>query len=171
MSVSFPEGISALGNGALWYAPAVAVKATPVLAEFTAGINMSCGMDGFAPTGDQGSSPVTRYCSTTTFEAPGRATLTGPSIEFVYDPQDPASAEYEWYVTITEGTTGFLINRLGLPFDTAIAADQVVNVFPITAGVRIPVPVDPTADGQELRYRQRFFITGAVAWDAVVAAA
>jgi hypothetical protein len=171
MTISFPEGISALGNAGLWYLPAVANKATPTLAEFTAGINISCAINGFAPTGDQGSAPVVRYCSTTTFEAPGRATMTGPSIEFVYNPQEPDSAEYAWYNTITEGVTGFLANRLGLPYSQALAATQVVNVFPITAGLRIPVPVDPTADGQELRYNQRFFITGAIAWDAVVAAA
>lgn len=171
MSVSFPEGISALGKGALWYLPAVANKAAPTLAEFTAGINISCAIDGFAPTSDQGSAPITRYCSTTTFEAPGRVTLTGPTIQFVYDPQNPASAEYEWYNTITEGVTGYLANRLALDFDEPLAAAQVANVFPITAGLPVPVPIDPGTDGQELRYNQRFFITGAVAWNAVVAAA
>lgn len=171
MSVSFPDGIAALGNAALWYLPAVANKAAPTIAEFTAGINISCGIDGFAPTGEQASAPVTRYCSTSSFETPGRVTMTGPTIEFAYDPQDPAAPEFEWYSTITSGVTGFLANRLGMPYATAIAATQVVNIFPIAAGPRIPVPVDASADGQELRYSQRFFITGAVAWDAVVAAA
>ena len=160
MPIDFPLGIAAQGNGALYYLPAVVSTAAPKVTEFTAGINVSCAIDGFNPTTDQGTVAITRYCSTVNYETPGRVSYTGPTIQFVYDPQDPESAEYEWATTIAEGVTGYLANRLGVDVDTDIAIGQYVNLYPITAGPQVPVPIDPTAEGAELRYSQRFFITG-----------
>lgn len=170
MPVDFPIGIAAQGNGALWWLPAILVQAAPTAAEFAAGINVSCAIDGFNPATEQGTTAISRYCSTQAYETPGRVAVTGPTIQFVYDPQDPAAPEYEWKSTIVEGTVGFLVNRLGISAQTDAAATQVVNVYPTVAGPQPPVPLDPTAEGAEIRYAQRFFITGPVTYDAVIAA-
>jgi hypothetical protein len=169
MTVSFPLGISARGSGAVWFLPAIVAPGAPKVAEFTAGINLSCAISGFAPTAEQGTVNKTRYCSRGTFEVPGTVTNTGPTLEYVYDPQEPDSTEYEWFSTLVRGTTGFLVNRLGMDFEDVVAAAQYVNVYPAEAGVQVPVPIDPTADGDELRISQRFFITGDVYYSVAVA--
>lgn len=170
MTVSFPLGVSARGNGAVWFVPAIADIDAPKIAELNAGINLSCAISGFAPTSEQGVVNKTRYCSRGTFEVPGTVTNTGPTLEYVYDPQDPESDEYEWFATLAQGTVGYLVNRLGLDFEANPAAGQYVNVYPTQAGVQVPVPIDPTADGDELRISQRFFITGDVAYSSKLAA-
>lgn len=169
MTVSFPLGVSARGNGAVWFLPAIANLEAPRVAEFAAGINLSCAISGFAPTSEQGVVNKTRYCSRGTFEVPGTVTNTGPTLEYVYDPQEPTSEEYEWFATLAQGTVGFLVNRLGLDFEAPVAAGQFVNVYPTQAGVQVPVPIDPTAEGDELRISQRFFITGDVHYSSAVA--
>lgn len=172
MTVSFPLGISAKGNGAVWFLPAIAdVAAGPRVSEFAAGINLSCAISGFAPTSEQGVVNRTRYCSRGTFEIPGTVTNTGPTLEYVYDPQDPESEEYEWFATLAQGTPGFLVNRLGIDFEDVVAAGQYVNIYPTQAGVQVPVAIDPGADGDELRISQRFFITGDVTYGKAVRAA
>lgn len=170
MTVSYPLGISARGSGAVWFLPAISNLATgPTAAEFAPGINLSCAITAFAPTSEQGVVNKTRYCSRGTFEVPGTVTNVGPTLEYVYDPQDPESEEYEWFATLQRGTTGYLVNRLGMDFEDAIAAAQIVNVYPCEAGVQVPVPIDSTAEGDELRISQRFFITGDVIYSRAVA--
>lgn len=165
----FPLGITARGNGSVWWLPAVA-GAAPTVAEFTAGINISCAISGFAPTADQSTVTKTRYCSRQTFEVPGQVSPTIPAVEFVYDPQVTTAGSYAWYNTVVEGLSGWLANRLGIAYETDIVAAAKVNLYPVTAGAQVPLPIDPTSEGDELRYAQRFFVTGPVKYKLTVAA-
>jgi len=172
MSVAtFPLGISARGNGALWYLPTVANPDTGVtVAEFTAGLNLSCAIAGFAPSSEQSTVTRTRYCSRAGYEIPGTVTTSIPAIEYVYDPQEPDSDEYEWYSVLAQGVTGYFANRLGMAFEDAVTAGQYVDLYQIQAGVQNRVAIDPTAEGDELRISQRFFNTGPVRFDTIVIA-
>lgn len=171
MAVTFPLGITARGNGSVFWLPTVAGLAGGTVAEYTAGLNISCAISGFGPTADQSTVTKTRYCSRNTFEVPGTVTTSIPAIEFVYDPQEPDSDGYAWFNTISNGLSGWLANRLGVPYETNVAVGQFVNLYRVTAGPQLPVPIDPTSEGDELRYSQRFFVVGDVRYNVAVAAA
>jgi hypothetical protein len=171
MTVNFPDGVDAQGNASLWFLPAIADPSAPTLAEFAAGVNLSCAIDGFSAPSEQGSSQDIRYCSKQNFENPGRVTTTIDPIAYVYDPQDPTNnTEYKHYNVLKAGVKGYLVNRLGVDVNTAIAATDVVDVYPVTAGNQSRQAIDPSAEGSKIKILQKFFVTGPVAYDAVVAA-
>lgn len=171
MSTIYPEGIIAQGNGAVWAVPALANINAPKLTELTAKILLSCGIRGFSPTGEQGSSTDPRYCSTQMFEVPGRYTPSIDPLEYVYDPQEPDNvAEYAYYTELTEGRSLFVINRLGLAYDLPPAAGQYVNVYPVVCGAKMDVPVDPGAEGTKIAVRQKLFISGPMVRDVALVA-
>lgn len=171
MTVVFPDGVDAQGNAALWFLPAISNLTTgPTVAEFTAGVNLSCAIDGFAPTSDQTTTTDLRYCSTQTYEQPGRVTVSIDAISYVYDPQAPTNATtYKHYNTLKQGTKGYLVNRLGVGVNTAIAAAQVVDVYPVVAGAQGRQAIDPSAEGSKIKVTQKFFVTGQVIYDRAVA--
>lgn len=170
MTVTFPDGIDAQGNAALWFLPAIGNTTTgPTLAEFTAGVNLSCAIDGFSAPSEQASTNDIRYCSTQQFETPGRVTTTIDPINYVYDPQDPDNAtEYKHYSTLVAGLTGYLVNRLGVNVNTAPVAAQVVDLYPVTAGVQARMAIDASAEGSKIKVTQKFFVTGPVKYDVPV---
>lgn len=170
MTISFPEGIDAQGNGAVYWVPAIADVKAPTTAEIAAGLDISCAIGGFGPTGEQGTGTDIRYCSTQQFQTPGRLNVDIPPLEYVYDPQAPDSVEYPWYAAMAGGTPGFLVNRLGLAVDAPVAADQVVDVYQVTLGEKTRVPIDPSAEGGKLKVSQKPFVTGPAELDAVIAA-
>lgn len=167
---AFPPGISAQGQGALWYLPAVAGANGPTVAEITAGIELSCAIDGFNPSSSQNKIKKVRYCTITAYEIPGKVETTIAATKFVYDPQNPTSTTYPWFVTMKLNVTGFLMNRLGVAFDTAPAAGQFVNLYPIICGQQNPVGIDPNGEGDELVYSQEFSISGPVRYGKAILA-
>lgn len=170
MTAVFPEGVVAQGNGAVWFVPAIADVNAPTVTELNAGWNISCAVDGFSPGGDQGTSTDIRYCSTQQFEIPGRQTVTIDAIAYVYDPQEPDNVEmYEYYTELTPGRKGYMVNRLGLPFDTPAAAGQFVNLYPVTLGARNDVAIDPSAEGTKIKVSQKPFVSGPVRRDVALA--
>ena len=170
MTVAFPDGIDAQGNAALWFLPAIADPTSPTVSEFTAGVNLSCAIDGFSAPSEQASTNDIRYCSTQQFETPGRVTTTIDPINYVFDPQEPDNAiEYKHYNTLVAGSRGFLVNRLGMDVNTAPLAGQYVDVYPVTAGVQARQAIDPSAEGAKIKVTQKFFVTGPVRYDALVA--
>jgi hypothetical protein len=167
----FPAGISAQGQGALWYVPAIAGANGPTAAEVTAGIDISCMINGFAPSAEQAVIQKTRYCTTVQYEIPGRASVTIAEIEAVYNPQLPTdTATYKSYSTMKENVAGFLLNRLGLAFDATMTTGQFVDVYPIICGIQARVGIDPTSEGDEIRYRQKLFVSGPVRYDKALLA-
>lgn len=171
MTVGFPEGVLAQGNGGLWFVPSIADLALPKVTEVSAGFVLSCAITTFSPTGDQGTSTDPRYCSTQQFEIPGRNTVSIDPLEYVYDPQEPDNdAEYKYYVELTEGRKGFAVNRLGLAYDLPLAASQYVNIYPVIVGAKNDVPIDPSAEGSKLKIRQKLFVSGPVKRDVALVA-
>lgn len=172
MTAVFPDGVDAQGNAALWFLPAIADIVTgPSIAEFTAGTILSCAIDGFSPSSDQSTSTDLRYCSTATFEQPGRVTVSIDPINYVYDPQAPTNATmYKHYTTLKQGVKGFLVNRLGKDVNLAVAVTQVVDIYPVTCGAQARQPIDPSAEGSKIKITQKFFVTGQVIYDRAIAA-
>jgi hypothetical protein len=155
------------GNVKVVFVPAIADTAAPKLSELTAAsvVDISCYLTEFTPSVDESEIEDERLCSTETFEQPGRIkhSLEGTYIDNTNSPDDDQNAAAE---TLVRGVVGFIVQRRGVPFDTAFAADQKVKVWPIKAGVQNSVA--PEANSV-LKTQQKFFVTGKTT-DSVVAA-
>jgi hypothetical protein len=164
--MALPTSVPADGNLKVAFVPAIANQAAPVVAELTGAsvIDLSCYLtaDGFTPGGDEQVISDDRLCSTATFEQPGRFSDT-LDVTYVHgDTTDNAA-----YETLSHLTTGFVVARWAKPYDTAFAAADVVDVYPITCGKQAKQP--PEANSV-LRCAQKLFVTGPVARDVAVAA-
>lgn len=120
--------------------------------------------DGWAPSGEQATVTDERLASTQTFEQPGRKTKS-LSITYVHNPDDAANNEA--YITLAEGTKGYLVVRWGVPRGAAWAVADIVDVWPITAGEAMK---NYNGANSVHTVTQRLFVTGDVVSDAVVAA-
>jgi hypothetical protein len=130
------------GNMAVWIVPAIANPAAPTVAEIAAGVDISCYLtpDGFAPTAEQATITDDRLCSTETFGRPGRKSR-GLSLTGIDNTNSEHETEFNELVeALVEGTDMFAVRRRGIPYDTAVAADQKVTVLPITPGGKQDVP-------------------------------
>lgn len=163
-----PAGVPADGNQAVWWVPTIADAEGPTVAELTAGsvIDASCYLtaEGWTPNTDEQTITDERLCSTATFEQPGRLQHT-LEIAYVHNPDSPA--DNELYLALTRLTSGYFVARIGVPFDQAVAAGDIVDVYPAKMGYRRKQP--GTANSM-LTVAQKPFITGVVAQDSVVVA-
>jgi hypothetical protein len=174
VTVTFPDGVSSQGNASLWYLPAIVnITGTPkvLVSEFGAAtaVNLSGMIYGFTINVDQGTADDIRYGSTQTFEIPGRVKLTGDTLDYVYDPQAPTSATYGAYKNLKLNVSGYLVDRRGVDVNTAAAATQIVDVYPVKFGNQTRKAIDPSAEGVKFQISQRFFITGQAIYDVPVA--
>jgi hypothetical protein len=147
------------GNMAVWLVPTIADPSAPTVAEITAGVDISCYLtpDGYAPTADQATITDDRLCSTETFGQPGRKTrgLTLTGIDNTNSPHEDDANEL--VDTLVEGTEMFVVRRRGIPYTTAVAADQKVSVLPIKPGMKQDVA--PEANSV-IRSTWPTFVTG-----------
>lgn len=174
MTVVYPEGVRARGNESVLYVAAIADLEAPTVAELTAvGVaNISCFLSGFAPQGNQDSVEDRRLCSEQIFEDPGDVAISIDNLEYVYYPQASApSPTNKAYEVLKKDVVGYLVDRRGLNARTvAIAAAQLVDIYPIRLGEQFRMPLDPGEQGGKFRITQKAFVTGPYQYDAVVAA-
>lgn len=165
------DGVPADGNLKVLWVPAIDDVEQPTVAELTASgvVDISCLLtaDGFnravneTPINDQ------RLCHTQDGEAPGRNSETLDLI-YAFDPQSTDVADNGAYVTLKQGTKGYVVARYGMPWDDALAAAQVVDVIRGTAGRQAKQAI---AANDILKVAQKIFIpAGGVTPDAVIAA-
>lgn len=165
-----PVGLPAIGKGGIFWFPTIANLATgPAVAEATK--NLTAIPDaGWEPTFEEGAGEHMKYISTASYEVRGKGKWAGGTFTYEYDPQDPDDPAYALAI-LTEGLVGYLGQRLGLPKTTEIAAGQVLShLYPVQWGRPVTVPIDNSNDGQLLQVKQRFFVTGPVLDNVVVAA-
>lgn len=148
------------GNVKIVFVPTLADPAAPTVAELTGAgvIDLSCYLtaDGWTPGLDEQVVADERLCSVQTFEQPGRSGRT-LAIKYV---ENPGSAtDNKAFDTLAPGTSGVIVERRGVAHDTAFAAADVVNTWPITAGQYDPQP--PEANSV-LKVSQKAFVTGTV---------
>lgn len=151
---------SADGTVKIVFVPTLADPTAPTVTEVTGASakDLSCYLtaDGWTPGLDEQTVSDDRLCSTQTFEKPGRAARS-LTIKYVENPtDDPNNVAY---VTLAPGTTGYLVQRRGVSVDTALATDDVVDVWPVQAGKYDPQP--PEANSV-LKVQQKMFVTGSV---------
>jgi hypothetical protein len=165
---TLPASKPADGNlKALWVAT-IADTQNPTSAEMLAGtvVDLSCYLTGLTPAVDQAEVTDDRLCSRETFTQPGRKKNTLEAM-YIYRAQEPLSATNKAQSTLIEGTAGYIVARWGMSYETAMAATQIVDVWPVTCGVQNKAPGDANSI---LVINQRFFVTNQVIRDAVVAA-
>lgn len=166
-----PPGIDAAGNSKIVFVQALADPSAPTVAELAAGTDLSCALYRFVPTGDQTTVSRAKYCYKQAVETFGRETWAIEAIEYDYDPQNLTAPEYAYYAALQPGISGYIVDRRGLDARTEDwAAAQIVDVYPVRLGIRDRLPIDPTAEGETLRTRQRIAVVGDVLQDVSVAA-
>tara|TARA_R110002020_G_scaffold48774_4_gene139034 strand:+ start:658 stop:1149 length:492 start_codon:yes stop_codon:yes gene_type:complete len=157
-----PAGSASDGRGLVLWVPTIANPAAPTVAELTAGtvvpITYSLTPDGFAHDTTENTISDGRYTLKQVLELPGTVTDT---LELTYVAGTPAQT------ALVEGTDGFIVHRIGVLNETAIAAAQKVDVIPVRAGIQRKVA--PTANTL-LSRMSKMFVTGTVRRDVAVAA-
>ena len=80
-----------------------------------------------------------------TYEFVGESQATIGEIRYAFDPQALAASNgKKAYEKFPKGTTGYLVNRLGISQDTAPAAGQFVTAYPVEFG-----PQQETKEGDD----------------------
>lgn len=167
--MSVPASVPADGNLMALWVPALADPASPTDAETDGAsvVDISCYLtgDGFQPGGDEQNVPDPRLCTRQDFERPGRFTDT-LELRYIFRPQEPTSPTNKAYATLHKGTEGFVVARWGLPYETATAVGQIVDVYPVQCGVQRKQ--QPEANSV-MRIFQKMFVTGPVVRDVALA--
>lgn len=171
MTIITPEGVSTLGNESVWFIPAIANPVAGItVAEATAGTPLQTAINAFVAQGEQGVTSDMRLSSVEEYENPGRNKVSIEPFEIVYDPQDLTNATtYKAYSVLPEGTSGFLVDRRGLPHATAWAVTQDVIIYPVKIGAHNEVPVEAGSEGNKFKVKIKAYISGPKTRSAIVA--
>lgn len=129
-----------------WTFVATIASATlaPAVAEVNAAssLDVSCTLFDSSGRPSQSTNLVTkqkRVCDTTQYQQVGDTTVAGGEIRYAIDTQATAGSDAKkTYEKFAEGTTGFMVQRLGIPVATDIAAGQFVTVYPVEFGPALP---------------------------------
>jgi hypothetical protein len=108
-----------------------------------------------------------RMCSRQVRERSGPVTYSIQDLFVVYDPQDLAAPVSKAYAALTDGATGYLVERRGVHVDTAWAVGDLVRVIPVEVANANPAPPE---DDNELQARVAFTVIGEVEKDVAVVA-
>jgi len=108
-----------------------------------------------------------RMCSRQVRERSGPVTYSIQDLFVVYDPQDLAAPVSAAYAALTDGATGYLVERRGIHVDTAWAAGDLVRVIPVEVANANPAPPE---DDNELQARVAFTVIGEVLKDIAIVA-
>lgn len=150
MTVVFPDAVKAQGNISVTVVPKGVLTAPPVsLATInTTGVNVSmylfsgAGMP--SKTTAVGEAPR-RLGSKETAQEFGTTTRAIGDLSYVYDPQKPLSDEVNAArEVLVEGSTVYIYYRYGVDAETALAADQTVDIWEAELG---PQNKGATGDG------------------------
>lgn len=147
------------------FVPTIANINAPTLAEVNAagGLDISCFLHADTGRPAQNTNRVQlarRLCDGAQYEQIGTTTYTGGDMKYAVNPQAAALSDgKKAYEKFPDGTTGFLVRRLGINVQTDAATGQFVDVFPVAFGPAMPMP---SSDGeeQEAVIMQSFAVTG-----------
>lgn len=164
-----PASTKAYGREKWAFVPAIANVTAPALTEVNAAsaLDISCYL--FADSGKPAQSTnratkTRRVCDTVQYEQIGDTSVTGGELSYAVDPQASAGSDGKKALEkLAEGTTGFLVRRLGIAVATDFAAGQFVDVFPIEVGPPMPTTVGD-GEASEVGITQTFAVTGPPAY-------
>ena len=168
---TIPAAVPSDGTVSVMWVTALADASAPSLAteiNAASSVALECYLkENFSPDASTDAVEDRRMCSKQVFQTPGTTTVTIADLIGVYDPQDLAGTDSKAYAALTSGAKGFLVVRWGVDVDTAWAAGDLVDVFPVTIANRIKLA--PEANSQ-LKFKATPMVTGEVVEDVEVAA-
>lgn len=150
-----PAGVLGDGNVRVsWITTYNGTTLTAVTA--TAGIDVTCYFtaDGFNRGINEASVTDDRLCTTQSGEDPGRWSET-LDLMYVYDQQNVTPADNLAYTTLIPGAKGFFVVRYAMPYTTAYAATQKVDVVAVTLGQQNK---QSPAANEKLKIAQKAFV-------------
>lgn len=155
------------GHGLVLWVPAIANPDAPTVTELGAAgvvdITYKLFGDGFDHQTEVTKFETTRYTLAQTLENEGtvKDTIT---LKYPY----LGTEDDEVRTTLTRGTTGFLVERLAVPNETAIAAGQLLSIVaPVRAGLQREIP---RTKNTEIGKQQDLLVSGSVRRDVSVVA-
>jgi hypothetical protein len=170
-----PAASKAYGREKWVFVSTIADINAPTVSEVTAGTTLDISCYLYESSARPGATTnlvdrERRICDTTTFQQVGTTTYSGGEMVASLDPQAAAlSNGKKAWEKFPEGTTGYLVRRLGIAVATDLAAGQFVDVFPVEFGVPVP---GTTGDGEsrENSFTSTFAITSTPAFVKAIAA-
>lgn len=158
MTQTQPASVTFDGTDLVLWVPTLADPAYPTLTELNAGtvVDMTCYFSdtGWAPVLTEAVVTDNRLCSRTDFGRPGRKAYSMP-LMYVFNPE--SAADDEARLALTYLATGYFVERPAVDFDTAIAAWDFVDVYPVVLGEQHPA--GRTANSPWLM-QQQAYLTG-----------
>lgn len=170
-----PASEKAFGKEKWVFVPTIADITAPTVAEVTGAstLDVSCFLFDTTDKPSKNTNTVTktrRICTTVQYQQIGTTTYSGGELVYALQTQAAAASDgKKAWEKFPEGTTGYLVRRLGIDYDTDLAAGQYVDVFPIELGPGMPTTV---GDGEsaESGAMNTFAITSAPAFIKAIAA-
>ncbi len=160
-----PAATLTYGRENLIFVPTISSTLAPTVAEVNAASGLDITRIAFLsgsdlPNGETGSTTAEqRLGDTETFEYPGTTAYTGGNLLMQTNPQGAAASDgVKAWEKFVEGTTGYLLQRLGVARATAPAAGQFVHVWPVTFGPSFPMK-SGEGESAEAAFQVRYFVT------------
>ncbi len=147
------------------FVPALTSQTAPSLAELNAASALDVTKMFFASSATPSQSTnlarsPKRLGDAETYEFVGETNPTFGEVRYSFNPQGAAlSNEVKAYEKFTPGTTGWMVNRLGIDRDTDLAVGQFVSGYPVEFGPQQEVP-EGDAEGAEVAIVQTVAQTG-----------
>ena len=169
MPTTVPPGFVADASLRVWVVTTIANTAAPIAAtEVGAGttIDATCYLtNGFTPDASVATISDDRLCLAQILEDKGVTTWSISELEYVYDVQNAASVSNKLYAGLPEDASVYIVARYGMNVDTAAAAGQKVDVFPVKMGPPVKLPPERNTKG---RVKQKPFVNGVVQRDVAL---
>lgn len=171
-----PAATKVYGKENWVFVPTIGDITAPTAAEVTAVSALDISRIAFAsgaPTPSQSTNLATqerRLADTTETQFIGTTTYAGGEMTYQFNPQGAAASDdVKLWEKIPEGTTGYLVRRLGVARATALAAGQFVDVYPVEFGPSMPTKA---GDGESAEAAAvcTFAVTSAPAFKKAIAA-
>jgi len=160
MPTTVPPGFVADASLRVWVVTTIANTAAPTVAEINAGttIDATCYLtNGFSPDAAVATISDDRLCLAQILEDKGVTTWSISELEYIFDVQNAASVSNKLYAGLPENAQVFIVPRYGMNVDTAAAAGQKVDVFPVKMGPPVKLPPERNTKG---RVKQKPFVNG-----------
>jgi hypothetical protein len=164
------DGVSSNETVSLRWVETLANPSAPKLTEInaTSSVALECLIVGqFNIDFSVDRTQLRRMCSRQVRERSGPVTYSVQDLSVVYDPQDLAAPVSKGYAALSDGNSGFLVERRGVHVDTPWAVGDLVRVIPVEVANANPAPPE---DDNELQARIALTVIGEVEKDVAVVA-
>ena len=167
-----PDGIDANGMNSVVLVPAIADTNAPTVAEMSAGIVISCALDGFTTSVELSRLTYKKYCDKNNRQRSGTETWSYENLIVEDDPQRvDTSGMFDYLDEIVVGQKYWLVDIRGIDAkEWEPAAGQHVDVHPITVDTQKRGDYDPNAEGATHKREYIISAAGDIAFDVEVVA-